>query len=217
MAAQPLGNVGGWLSRAPPGGVAPGRGQAVCGGRPRPVAPRLVQAGGGYHASVGLPITTERLIIRPFTLADLTAMHAVWSDPQVMTPIPSQSYDWEKSQAKLGEKISHQARHGFGRWAVIETASGTVIGEYVLQYLEGGPEIELGYKLARPCWGRGLAAEAAQACLGWALAERPEAVVAIVDPTNTRSARILARIGMAREGTRYCFDHLWDRYKAPRP
>jgi RimJ/RimL family protein N-acetyltransferase len=165
---------------------------------------------------VALPITTERLIIRPFTEADLAAMHAVWSDPEVMKLVPSQPYDWQKSRAKLAEKISHQDRHGFSKWAVTERDSGTVIGECGLQYLDGGPEIELGYKLARRCWGRGLATEAARACLGWALAERPERVVAIVDPANTRSALILARIGLVRDGTRYCFDHHWDCYAAPR-
>jgi ribosomal-protein-alanine N-acetyltransferase len=165
---------------------------------------------------VALPITTERLVIRPFTVADLAAMHAVRSDPEVMKPIPSQPYDREKSRAKLGEKISHQARHGFGRWAVADRASGTVIGECGLQYLDGGPEIELGYKLARRCWGRGLGVEAARACLEWALAERPEPVVAIVDRANTRSARVLARIGMVQAGTRYCFGHEWDFYVVAR-
>ena len=72
-----------------------------------------------------------------------------------------------------------------------EGASGAVIGECGVHYLEGGPDIELGHKLARAYWGQGLAAEAAQACLGRALVERAERVVAIVDPANIRSARVL--------------------------
>jgi ribosomal-protein-alanine N-acetyltransferase len=163
-----------------------------------------------------LPITTKRLIIRPFTAADLEAMHAVWSDPEVMRPVPSKAYDREKSWARLTEKISHQGEYGFSRWAVVEKASRKVIGECGLQYLGGGPDIELGYKLARAHWGQGFAAEAAQACLDWALAERPERVVAIVDPANTGSARILDKIGMVRNGTWRGFDHEWDFYIASR-
>ena len=163
-----------------------------------------------------LPITTGRLIIRPFTAADFEAIHAVWSDPEVMGPVPSRAYDRQQSWARLSAKLSHQARYGFSKWAVAEQASGTVIGECGLHYLEGGPDIELGYKLARPYWGQGLAAEAAQACLNWALAERPERVVAIVDPANTRSARILDKIGMVRAGTFFRLDHLWDFYIATR-
>jgi ribosomal-protein-alanine N-acetyltransferase len=165
---------------------------------------------------VSLPITTKRLIICPFTVADFEAIHAVWSDPAVMAPIPSQPYDREKSWSRLREKFRHQARHGFSKWAVAEKASGTVIGECGVHYLEDGPDIELGYKLARAYWGRGLAAEAAQACLDRALAERPERVVAIVDPANIHSARVLGKIGMVQDGTFPRLDHTWDFYVAIR-
>jgi RimJ/RimL family protein N-acetyltransferase len=163
---------------------------------------------------VSLPITTRRLIIRPFTAADFEAIHAVWSDPEVMGLIPSKAYDRDKSWARITERFSHQARHGFSKWAVVDKADGKVIGECGVHYLEGGPDIELGCKLSPRYWGQGLAAEAAQACLDWALAERPERVVAIVDPANTRSARVLDKIGMVREGTFSRFDHDWDFYIA---
>ena len=165
---------------------------------------------------MSLPITTARLIIRPFTPADLEAIHAVWSDPTVMAPIPSQPYDREQSWARLRGKLRHQARHGFSKWAVAEAASGTVIGECGVHYLEDGPDNELGYKIARAYWGHGFAAEAARACLDWARAERPERVVAIVDPANIRSARILSSIGMAQDGTFARFDHTWHFYVAIR-
>jgi len=159
---------------------------------------------------------TRRLNIRPFTAGDFEAIHAVWSDPAVMGAIPGPVFDREQSWSRLREKFRHQARYGFSKWAVAELASGTVIGECGVHYLEGGPDIELGYKLARAHWGRGLAAEAAQACLNWVLAERPERVVAIVDPANIRSARILSKIGMVRDGTFSRFGHTWDFYVATR-
>jgi [ribosomal protein S5]-alanine N-acetyltransferase len=165
---------------------------------------------------VPLHITTKRLIIRPFTPADFEAIHAVWSDPAVMAPIPSPAYDREQSWARLTGKLRHQARHGFSKWAVTMAASGTVIGECGVHYLEGGPDIELGYKLARASWGQGFAAEAARACLDWALAERPERVVAIADHANTRSARVLAKIDMVQHGTFSRLGHTWDFYIAIR-
>lgn len=35
------------------------------------------------------------------------------------------------------------------------SASGPIIGECGVHYLEDGPDIELGYKLARAFWGMG--------------------------------------------------------------
>lgn len=163
-----------------------------------------------------LPITTERLIIRPFTESDLDAIHAIWSDPGVMEAVPSQPRDRAKSRAKLSEKITHHARHGFSKWAVTDKGSGSVIGECGLQYLEDSPDIELGYKISRTRWGQGLATEAARACLEWALAERPEQVVAIVDAANARSARVLSKIGMVRDGTIFRYGHEWNLYRARR-
>lgn len=78
---------------------------------------------------------------------------------------PQQAIRRQASRARLCEKISHQARHGFSKWAVTEKASGKLIGERGVHYFEGGPDIELGYRLARACWGHGFASEAAQACL----------------------------------------------------
>lgn len=163
-----------------------------------------------------LPLITERLIIRPFAPTDLDAIHAVWSDPAVMNPVPSKVLDRGESHAKLMEKIGHQDRHGFGKWAVVDKASATVIGECGLEYLDGGPDIELGYKFARAVWGRGLALEAARACLEWAQTERPEQVVAIVDAANARSARVLTVLGMVRDGTERHFGRDWDLYRAIR-
>jgi hypothetical protein len=55
-----------------------------------------------------LPITTQRLINRPCTLADFEATPAVWSGPEVMALIPSKPYDRETSWARLCEKISRR-------------------------------------------------------------------------------------------------------------
>jgi [ribosomal protein S5]-alanine N-acetyltransferase len=65
-----------------------------------------------------------------------------------------------------------------------------------MQYLDGGPDIELGFHLGRGCWGQGYATEAAGACLAWARAEQAERVVTIVDAANQRSTRVLHKIGI---------------------
>ena len=66
-----------------------------------------------------------------------------------------------------------------------------------------GPEIEIGYWLARDAWGRGYATEASRAVLAWAMsAEGPalERVVGVTLPENNASKRVLEKIGMRLVG-----------------
>jgi hypothetical protein len=57
--------------------------------------------------------------------------------------------------AVVREYGAHDERHGFGVWAVIEQASGALIGDAGLYLLEGrGPDAELGYTLGRAWRGR---------------------------------------------------------------
>jgi RimJ/RimL family protein N-acetyltransferase len=112
--------------------------------------------------------------------------------------------------------IDHQVWHGFSKWAVGERATSDVVGDCGLQYLDGGPGIELGFHIARSRWGRGYATEAAGACLAWAMANRCERVVAIVDPANGASVRVLEKIGMRASGTAAHFGREWLLYAAIR-
>jgi Acetyltransferase (GNAT) domain len=115
-------------------------------------------------AMVPIHIATERLLIRPLEPTDIEAMHAVFSDPEVMRYVPGGACDRERSRSRLQSLIEHQKDHGFSKWAVAEKDSGHLIGDCGLQYLDGGPDIELGFHLARAHWGHGYATEVARAC-----------------------------------------------------
>jgi RimJ/RimL family protein N-acetyltransferase len=110
-------------------------------------------------------ITTERLLIRPLARADFEVIHRMFSDPEVMRYVPGGACDRERNLARLGSLIAHQQRYGFSKWAVIEKATGGLIGDCGLQFLDGGPDVELGFHLGRGYWGQGYATEAASACL----------------------------------------------------
>jgi RimJ/RimL family protein N-acetyltransferase len=61
------------------------------------------------------------------------------------------------------------------------------------------PAVEVGWRLARPAWGRGLATEGARASLRHAFGELDlEAVISIIDPANLRSIRVAEKLGMRR-------------------
>ncbi|MGZ4396290.1 MAG: GNAT family N-acetyltransferase [Gaiellaceae bacterium] len=118
-------------------------------------------------SSVPLPIETERLHIRPFLPdSDSEAMVSVYSDPEVMRFIPGGALDGLAAvRAALAEHAAGQEARGFAFWAVVERATGLVIGDVGFGIFEPTGEIELGWTLARDRWGRGYATEAASACL----------------------------------------------------
>ena len=77
---------------------------------------------------------------------------------------------------------------------------GGLIGFCGLQPLPETDDIEIGWWLARAWWGCGLATEAARAALRDAFARIGLArVVAIAQPANTASIRIMQKLGMRFE------------------
>ena len=74
----------------------------------------------------------------------------------------------------------------------------------------GGPQANMGYVLRRDAWGQGYATEAARALAGFGFeALGLHRVFATCDVENHRSARVLEKVGMRREGT--MLEHMWIR------
>jgi RimJ/RimL family protein N-acetyltransferase len=151
-------------------------------------------------------IETERLLLREFTLADLDELARLRSDPEVMRYIGEQSK--EKVSQRLAYYISHYESHGFGMWAVIDKERREMIGWCGLIFLDGTPEVEVGYGIARSHWGKGLMTEAARASLRYGF-ERAglKRIVAVAMPENTASRRIMEKLGMRYEKNAFHYGH----------
>ena len=145
-------------------------------------------------------VEAERLRLRRLRPSDAAAMDQVFTDPEVMrfsdgVKSPAWVRDWlDSSEQQFYEPW------GFGPWAVVERSSETVLGYcglFRFPDIDGVPEIELGYRLARAHWGRGFATEAALAVRNYAFETlRLPRLVALVDPANTASIRVAEKIGM---------------------
>ncbi len=156
-------------------------------------------------------IRTERLLVRSIREADHPDLCAVFTDPEAMRFIGDGSIrtpdEVRRRMARMGD-LERTRRLSF--WAVelreadIEAGAppGTVIGDCgLVPIAHEGPEIELGYRLARRFWGRGYATEAARAVLAHAFDRLAlERVVAVTLPGNLASQRVLEKIGMRRVG-----------------
>jgi RimJ/RimL family protein N-acetyltransferase len=146
-------------------------------------------------------IETARLRLRPLTAHDLAEVHGVvLGDPAVTWDGRARSV--EESREALAAKLHHVEVHGFGMQAVTDREDGAFLGWAGLQHLEGGADVELGYYLGRPAWGRGLATELARALVAHGFDELGlERIVAVVRPDNAASRRVLAKAGLHPAGT----------------
>ena len=140
-------------------------------------------------------LVTERLCLRSLTPEDLHDLYSrVFSDPEVTWDGTASTLD--ETQQSLEAKILHVQEHGFGMMAVTDRQTGDFYGFAGLQHLERGPEVEIGYYLARHVWGLGLATELGHALVDMAFGTLGlDRVVAVVRPDNKASQNVLAKLG----------------------
>jgi RimJ/RimL family protein N-acetyltransferase len=155
----------------------------------------------------GEPILqTRRLMLRRWRPNDADGLAAIDADPEVTRylnpPMPP--------AARFSERcIEHWEQHGFGFFAVEsreEPAPGLFIGFVGIGHPAYLPELahrpELGWRLARDSWGRGLATEAAAAVCEEAFGRLGLAeLISVIHPDNEASRRVATKVGMTIEGT----------------
>lgn len=148
-------------------------------------------------------ITTERMILRPYGPDEAPLLHALMSDTRVIfwAPRPMTTAESERWLADI-----HATPDGLGWRAAFARESDTEtrhLSHVGLQLLTGGPDIEIAYHFHVDAWGKGLATEAARAILDHGFHQLDlERIVAIALPTNERSLRVIAKLGMPFIGER---------------
>jgi RimJ/RimL family protein N-acetyltransferase len=146
---------------------------------------------------------TPRLLLRRWRLSDRGPFASLNADPEVMEYFPS-LLTREQSD-RLVERIEAEfERRGHGLWALQTRAEAAFIGFAGLAAVpfEAGftPAVEVGWRLARPAWGRGYATEAARAALAFGFDELGlDEIVSFAVPGNSRSLAVMERIGMKHD------------------
>ena len=143
--------------------------------------------------------STKRTVLRRFSEGDADPMIAVFGDPDVMRfGDGPQSVDWIRCW--IDQFIERYDLWGFGPWVIVLRESQTPIGYcglFRFDDINGQPEIELGYRLAKKYWARGLATEAGRAARNVAIDQLGiERLISLIDPDNRRSIRVAEKLGM---------------------
>ncbi|GGS54808.1 GNAT family N-acetyltransferase [Streptomyces griseoviridis] len=137
--------------------------------------------------------------LRVPTDEDAVAWHRVFADPDVMEFHGGRAAELSVYEELTARQRRHDAERGFCLWTMLDEA-GEVIGFTGAQPWprDWGPagEIEVGWRLARPYWGKGYVTAAARETVRRVRAAGVPGVVAMVDAGNERSIAVTRRLGM---------------------
>lgn len=146
-------------------------------------------------------LETERLILRMWRNEDFEAFAAMCADPEVMRYLGGNTMTRLEAWRHMGFMVGHWMLRGYGHFAVEEKSSGRFIGRIGFLNPEGWPGFEIGWTLARECWGRGYAIEGARRALEYGFVELDQPhVISIIHPDNRASISVAERLGEKLEG-----------------
>lgn len=165
-------------------------------------------------ASRWLPKPTldgDLVTLRPFTAADAEAMAAIFTDPEVLrltgsvtstaegaeqSPEPDErTREWYATRAGVDERLD---------LAVVDKASGAVVGEVVLNEYDADADAANFRTLIGPAGrGRGLGTEAARLILGYGFEVIGLHRIGLdVFAFNPRAQRVYEKVGFVVEGVK---------------
>jgi ribosomal-protein-alanine N-acetyltransferase len=161
-------------------------------------------------------IKTERLVLRPFELADAKDVQRLAGARAIADTTLNIPYPYEDGMAE--EWIStHQPKFEAGNlcnFAVVLRNSGELIGAIGLVIVSRFERAELGYWIGKPYWQKGYCTEAGRAVLQYgSTVLKLNRIHASHLTRNPSSGRVMQKIGMVREGRARQHVKRWDRFE----
>jgi [ribosomal protein S5]-alanine N-acetyltransferase len=157
-------------------------------------------------------LKTERLLLRPFTLADAKDVQRLAGDRDIASTTASIPHPYDDGVAEQWIAM-HQQRFEEGTWlnlAITCDPEGALVGALGLRFEPEHDRAELGYWIGKPYWGRGYATEAARALVQYGFDTLGlHRIYARHLTRNPASGRVLQKIGMTHEGHRRQHEKKW--------
>lgn len=151
-----------------------------------------------------IEFVTERLVARRWVASDVDALLVIYGDAESMrwvgdgAPLPlAECRRW------IDVTLANYRSRGYGMLALVEQATGEIVGCCGIVHPGGQPEPEAKYAFRRADWGRGLATEALGALVDHAWRRHGlTRVTATAAPENEASHRVLMKTGFRRTALR---------------
>ncbi len=147
-------------------------------------------------------LETDRLRLRRLSVDDAGFILKLLNEPSFIQNIGDRGVRTiadAQAYIRNGPVASYE-KHGFGLWLVETKESGAHIGICGLLKREVLEDVDIGYALLPEFWSRGYALESASAVLSYGREKLGlKRVLAVVNPQNQSSIRLLEQIGFEFE------------------
>lgn len=165
-------------------------------------------------------LTTERLVLSPVSIDDFDDLLTLWSDEDFTRHIMGRALGREEVWFRLLRDIGHWAAMGHGNWTIRLRDGGAYLGsvgvfDYRREMEPAFDAPELGWGVAPAFQGRGYAAEALSAALGWTDRTLEGRTVCMISPDNLASLKLAARVGYRPYATATYKDHTVQLFERP--
>ena len=151
-------------------------------------------------------LETERLLLRPFTLADAPEVQRLASDKEIAATTLNIPHPYAEGMAEQWI-ATHQERYDMNElvnFAITRRGDNALLGAIGLVLSLPHKRAEMGYWIGKPYWKHGYATEAAKAVLRYGFEVlKLNRIHASHFAGNPASGRVMQKIGMQHEGRRW--------------
>ena len=153
------------------------------------------------------PITTSRLLLRQLTLSDAKPMFSGWAgNPKVTRYVTWNCHrSVQETKGLLEQWIKAYQDPSFYEWAIVENASGRLIGSIGAAVQGDSSACEIGYCIAPRFWNQGYTTEACRAVIAYLFGCGIQSIDALHDVRNPASGRVMQKCGMLYRGDRSAY------------
>jgi RimJ/RimL family protein N-acetyltransferase/ubiquinone/menaquinone biosynthesis C-methylase UbiE len=160
-------------------------------------------------------LQTQRLILRPFTLADAPDVQRLAGEYEIAAMTLLIPHPYEDGMPQEWIKTHTQEFEGGTavNFAIVRRDSGELCGAIGLGIDKVNHNAELGYWIGKPYWGQGYCTEAAKAVLQYGFEVMGlHRIHSIHFSHNPASGRVMQKIGMSYEGFRAQHTRKWGKF-----
>jgi RimJ/RimL family protein N-acetyltransferase len=159
-------------------------------------------------------IETERLYLREMHPSDARDFWRLNRDFDVIKFTGDKPFSGIAEARRFIQSYDQYEKYGMGRWNVYLREDNGYIGFAGLKYWPERDLVDLGFRLLRAYWGKGLALEASRGCINYGFEELGlKEIQAWTMEQNRASTKLLFKLGFDNLGPEMREDGEWQRFR----